>query len=511
MTFSGDDENIPRSELGNRRADRLGAVADLARIGGRGEDGGADRRGVLGAWIVVGDDDGVGLLAGDGAHHRPLARIAVAARADDDEEPPGGIGPQGVEHMGERIGLVRIVDDDERAVDLGHPLEAPLDAGNAGKPVDDVLHRAAGSEGEPGRDDGVRRLEVAGERQQHLVEMAFMRQLEALREALARNVGDGDVAAGPADADEVEPPRLGNRLDPRGLRRVGIDDGDRPFGQEALEEPELGREIGLDGRVIVEVVAAEIGEGGSREAHAVEPPLVEPVRGRLHGKVRHALAGEAVERLVQGDRIRRGQRAVVGTRRRDHADGAEARRLVAAGREELAREFGDGALAARARDGDDRAGLAGKDPRCGQRQRPAGVDDGAEDHLPRKVLGPASLRHHGGGAARQRIRDIAPAVLARARERDEDVARLHLARIEGNAAHAHGCMERSGEGIGQDVAQCKTVGACSVRHWMPQAPACAMAGNGRYGFSNRGGRPSSGATRSITLPVVTPAFQAAVE
>ena len=34
-------------------------------------------------------------------------------------------------------------------------------------------------------------------------------------------------------------------------------------------------------RVIVEMVAREIGEGRRREAHAVEPVLVEAVRGRF--------------------------------------------------------------------------------------------------------------------------------------------------------------------------------------------------------------------------------------
>ena len=41
--------------------------------------------------------------------------------------------------------------------------------------------------------------------------------------------------------------------------------------------------IVLDRRMIVHVVAAEIGEGAGREFHAVEPTLVEAVARRLHG------------------------------------------------------------------------------------------------------------------------------------------------------------------------------------------------------------------------------------
>jgi hypothetical protein len=51
----------------------------------------------------------------------------------------------------------------------------------------------------------------------------------------------------------------------------------------------------------------------------------------------------------------------------------------------------------------------------------------------------------------------------------------------------------------------------TLPHRVPQAPSLAINGNGDTGGSKRGGRPRIGAARSITLPVVMPAFQAAVE
>ena len=49
------------------------------------------------------------------------------------------------------------------------------------------------------------------------------------------------------------------------------------------------------------------------------------------------------------------------------------------------------------------------------------------------------------------------------------------------------------------------------RYREPQAPSLAISGNGDGGGSKRGLSPRIGPARSITLPVVTPAFQAAVE
>ena len=80
---------------------------------------------------------------------------------------------------------------------------------------------------------------------------------------------------------------------------------------------------------------------------------------------------------MQGDRIGRRQRAVGRAVRGDDAERAEARRLVAQMREELAREIGDRALAARAGDGDDLVRLASdrsarrREPGSGARRSPA--------------------------------------------------------------------------------------------------------------------------------------------
>ena len=73
-----------RSAPSRRRSD--GAPAPRTGAGA-GEHRGADRRGVLRAGVVVGDDDDVGARRGGRAHRRPLARVAVAAGTEDDDQP----------------------------------------------------------------------------------------------------------------------------------------------------------------------------------------------------------------------------------------------------------------------------------------------------------------------------------------------------------------------------------------------------------------------------------------
>ena len=87
VALAGDAEHVAGLEHGDGAGDRLAAVADLDRVGRGGEDRLADRGRVLGARIVVGDDDHVGVVGGGLAHQRPLAGIAVAAGAEDDDQP----------------------------------------------------------------------------------------------------------------------------------------------------------------------------------------------------------------------------------------------------------------------------------------------------------------------------------------------------------------------------------------------------------------------------------------
>ena len=98
-------------------------------------DLGDDRLGILAARVVGGDDRDVGELGGELAHQRPLAAVAVAAGTDDDDDAvPVRELARRAQHLLERVGLVRVVDDDverlagvdrlEAAGHAAHRLEA---------------------------------------------------------------------------------------------------------------------------------------------------------------------------------------------------------------------------------------------------------------------------------------------------------------------------------------------------------------------------------------------------
>ncbi len=88
----------------------------MPRVANPGDDGRRDRGRILAARIVAGDDDAIGASARDAPHFRPLAGIAVAAAAEHADQLTArrDRGTQRGEHLFQRVGRMRVVDDDER-------------------------------------------------------------------------------------------------------------------------------------------------------------------------------------------------------------------------------------------------------------------------------------------------------------------------------------------------------------------------------------------------------------
>src|SRR5215218_2917826 len=115
VALARDDDDVARPGERDGALDRGVAVDD--RLGGAtvldpGEDLVDDRRRVLGARVVRRDDRLVGQARGDLAHLRALAAVAVAAAAEDAEQAAGRQRARRREHVLQRVGRVRVVDED---------------------------------------------------------------------------------------------------------------------------------------------------------------------------------------------------------------------------------------------------------------------------------------------------------------------------------------------------------------------------------------------------------------
>ena len=91
MAFAGYEHHVAGARLGDGHVDGGGALEDgVDACGGVDGDAGADVvgdvLGILGAGVVVGDDDAVGEACGHFAHLGTFAAVAVAAGAEDGDD-----------------------------------------------------------------------------------------------------------------------------------------------------------------------------------------------------------------------------------------------------------------------------------------------------------------------------------------------------------------------------------------------------------------------------------------
>src|SRR5262249_61086700 len=137
-------------------------------------------------------------------HHWALAGMAVAGAAEHDDEAAARIGAQRIERLGERVGLVGVVDEDRCAVLLTDEIEPAAGAAQRSKRGEHGLGLAAGRDRKPGGDERILDLECAGKRQPYRVAVARIDELEPLREPLDRGLDEADALTAPADREQAQ-------------------------------------------------------------------------------------------------------------------------------------------------------------------------------------------------------------------------------------------------------------------------------------------------------------------
>ena len=190
-------------------------------------------------------------------------------------------------------------------------------------------------------------------------------------------------------------------------------------GQDVGKQAQLALQVGVHGPVVVQVVAAEIGESRRRHLHPVQAVLGEAVAGGFHGQELDAVFRQPPEGAVQVHRTGRGQVARDPEPRRVEAEGSQAGGPVPQARPDLAQEVGYRGLAVGARDGGDRIRLRSEE--LGRHEgKPAArvVVDQMRRPAVRRQLEMAG-RQHGRGAALQRFGDEGAAVDAGPRQGGE--------------------------------------------------------------------------------------------
>ena len=61
------------------------------------------------------------------------------------------------------------------------------------------------------------------------------------------------------------------------MSMIHVDHGGCARIQQVAEQPQLGGQISIEARMIVEMIAGDVGETARSNAQAIEPKLIEPM------------------------------------------------------------------------------------------------------------------------------------------------------------------------------------------------------------------------------------------
>ena len=118
--------------------------------------------------------------------------------------------------------------------------------------------------------------------------------------------GAGEFATFLSHGDDDMPARVGRAHgcgEPRAIFVIDVDHRRAAGEQQGGEQPRLGGEIAVHIRMVIEMVAAEIGEGGNMYVQPVKTVLRKAVATCLDCQMRHAGPGQRLQRAVQADGV----------------------------------------------------------------------------------------------------------------------------------------------------------------------------------------------------------------
>ena len=223
---------------------------------------------------------------------------------------------------------MRVVDENRGAVALTYQLEPALGTLEMASACEGGGRLAPCCDRKARGDQRVLDLKGAGKRQPAPYVDTRMGNPQHLREPLSP-FRQGECLAPPPYGQQPQPAPFRGRDHGLGVLVIGGHHRRAAWLDQIGEQTQLGGEIGFERRMVIEMVATEIGECAGRHAQAVEPMLIEPMRRSLDRKMSRRLHPRAHPESGAARPGRASSGAVDFPLRRNEPDRADARGLDA--------------------------------------------------------------------------------------------------------------------------------------------------------------------------------------
>jgi len=307
VALAGNQDDIARTGGTDGRADRLGPVLDFLGRRPLGQTRGhlAENDGRLLAPRVVGsEDDAIGQLGRRGRHLGTLPLVAVAAGADHDPKRSTGDRFQRAEGRLDGIGGMGVVDQHGEFAGSGNGFHPAGHRGRAAQGGRHFFRRNSGGDGGSRSTQRVGNVESSQPWQRRGKFTLGSDQAEGGSLDAHLQVGHADIPFLQTVTEDANA-RSAGRGHADATRIIQIDRG-KSTGAKTAKEKRLGLFVGLHRSVVVEMVAAEIGEDGPRKFNFRGAPLVERVGTDLQGGGAAAVLPHLRQQLLEIERLGRG-------------------------------------------------------------------------------------------------------------------------------------------------------------------------------------------------------------
>ena len=296
MALARDQDDVVRACAADGFGNGGAAVADLRRARSISHDRATDRSRIFAARVIVGNNHLVRGAHCYRAHLGPLARVAIPARAEHRNELAPYMRAQRGNRGFERIGSVRVIDINRRACPADRRAFEPTTHGlKPGQRVESCRRIAVGGQYQPRRNQRVGRLICANQRQLDRAPDAAVLDLQFLPKLSGVAGEEANCFAPLAHREHAKTPLCSVLTS---LVRPGIVSPDHRCAivfDDLVEQPHFCCEVVFHRRVVIEMVAAEVGERSRLYGHAFVAELRQPVTRRLERDVGDALACQTRE------------------------------------------------------------------------------------------------------------------------------------------------------------------------------------------------------------------------
>ncbi|KZK83658.1 hypothetical protein PsW64_01823 [Pseudovibrio sp. W64] len=276
------------------------------------------------ARIIISHNGNISKTSRNLAHQRTFTRIPITATPQHTDQATSRKWAQGCKHILQRFRLMSIINKHQSAVfTCTYMLNPARCTTQHSQRFKNSLKLHTSRNSQPRSNQGIAHLKITCQRQGDREHTLSRFQLKNLTEALWLNAKHFQIIAKNTSRKRLEAALFRNRQNAVSKLRFRINNNHTIIRQKIAEQTQFCLKVVFHRWVVVHVVSAKVGKASCNNVHAIKTMLVQPVTGRLQGRMGNPILCQTLKVFMQRHRVRCGQAAIALPCRCDSTNGSK--------------------------------------------------------------------------------------------------------------------------------------------------------------------------------------------